>query len=247
MKVEHFTGAKALNRADDLGRLEVGRRGIPLWTQNFEHSVSCPHCLVIAISIVEPILHVLHSSPKPVQQPLPIWVGAPSTPAAQRAARHDASLLLIDVGGNAGATYATYASTLRERGRDPRDFGVHGMMLDAFFISDDPERTRERIRPFVEFDATAMAGWYEESARSGHDPVLLDLLESGKGMRPPGLEEMVVPDASHSIRAIERKLEEAPYTHLVFGGGNTTPSGLPADEMLPYLERFAREVIPHFR
>ena len=42
--------------------------------------------------------------PRPIQQPLPVWVGARSTPAARRAARHDASLLLIDVGGNAGAT-----------------------------------------------------------------------------------------------------------------------------------------------
>ena len=185
--------------------------------------------------------------PKPVQRPLPIWVGARSTPAAKRAARHDASLLLIDVGGNARVTYETYEATLRERGRDPRDFGVHGMMLDSFFISDHPERTREQLRPFVDFDAKAMAGWYEESALSGHDPVLLKMMESGGGMRPPGLQEMVVPDASVSIRAIEKKLEEAPYTHLVFGGGNTTPSGLSPQEMLPYLERFAREVIPHFR
>jgi len=185
--------------------------------------------------------------PKPVQQPLPVWVGARSTPAAERAARHDASLMLIDVGGNAEATYEAYVSVLRERGRDSRDFGVHGMMLDSFFISDDPERTRDQLRPFVDFDATAMAGWYEESALSGHDPVLLEMMESGGGMRPPGLEEMVVEDASHTIRAIEKKLEEAPYTHLVFGGGNTTPSGLPPEEMLPYLERFAREVIPHFR
>ena len=58
---------------------------------------------------------------------------------------------------------------------------------------------------------------------------------------------MVVPDASHTIHSLERKLGEAPYTHLVFGGGNTTPSGLPNSQMLPYLERFAREVIPHFR
>ena len=42
-----------------------------------------------------------------------------------------------------------------------------------------------------------------------HDPVLLEFLQSGQAMRPPGIGEMVVPDASHSIRAIERKLEEA--------------------------------------
>ena len=164
-----------------------------------------------------------------------------------RAARHDASLLLIDVGGNARDTYEIYAETLRERGRDPADFGVHGMMLDSFFISDDPEKTKALIRPHVEFDMTAMAGWYEESATSGHDPVLLAAMQSGQGMTPPTVDDMVVPDAAHTIASIERKLDEAPYTHLVFGGGNTTPSGLGNDAMLPYLERFAREVIPHFR
>jgi probable F420-dependent oxidoreductase len=185
--------------------------------------------------------------PKPVQRPLPVWVGARSTPAAERAARHDASLLLIDVGGNAAKTYEAYTRVLRERGRDPKDFGVHGMLLDSFFISDDPDKTKEEIRPFVEFDMTAMSGWYEESALSGHDPVLKEAIEKGQGMIPPTLDDMVVPDASHTIRSLEKKLTEAPYTHLVFGGGNTTPSGLPNSQMLPYLERFAREVIPHFR
>ena len=66
-------------------------------------------------------------------------------------------------------------------------------------------------------------------------------------MTPPALADAVVADAAETIRTIEAKLEEAPYTHLVFGGGNTTPSGLPAAKMIPYLERFAREVIPHFR
>ncbi len=185
--------------------------------------------------------------PKPVQRPLPIWVGARSTPAAARAARHDASLMLIDVGGHARDTYEVYESGLRERGRDPKDFGVHGMVLGSFFISDDPDRTRAEIRPYLEWEQTAMAGWYEESAESGHDPVLLEAMRQGEGMTPPAPADAVVADASETIRAIEVKLEEAPYTHLVFGGGNTTPSGMPAAKMIPYLERFAREVMPHFR
>jgi len=185
--------------------------------------------------------------PKPVQRPFPLWVGARSTPAARRAARHDASLLLIDVGGNARETYDVYAESLRERGRDPKDFGVHGMLLGSFFISDDPDRTRAEIRPYLDWERAAMAGWYEEAATSGHDPVLLESMKRGKGMTPPALADAVVPDASETIRAIEEKLEEAPYTHLVFGGGSTTPPGMPAAQMIPYLERFAREVIPHFR
>ena len=185
--------------------------------------------------------------PKPVQRPLPLWVGARSTPAAQRAARHDASLLLIDVDGNARRTYDAYAEGLRARGRDPSDFGVHGMMLGSFFISDDPDRTREEIRPYLDWEQTAMAGWYEESATSGHDPVLLEAMRGGMRMRPPSVADYVVRDGSEIVAAVERKLEEAPYTHLVFGGGNTTPAGFPAEKMYPYLERFAREVIERFR
>ena len=52
-------------------------------------------------------------------------------------------------------------------------------------------------------------------------------------MRQPGarrrwdLSSLVVGHADEIVRTIEEKLEEAPYTHLVWGGGNTTPSGYP--------------------
>lgn len=187
-------------------------------------------------------------SPQPVQQPLPLWVAARSRLAAERAARHDASLLLVDVGGNAKDTYRAYSDALTARGKNPADYGVHGMVLGSFFISDDPERTREQIRPYIEWEATSMEGWYEEAAESGHDAPLLKSMREADGLGgAPTAEAMVVSDAAQTIRAIEAKLEEAPYTHLVFGGGNTNPSGMPTSEMAPYLERFAREVIPHFQ
>lgn len=185
--------------------------------------------------------------PKPVQRPLPFWIGARSIPAAERAARHDASLLLIDVGGNAKETYEAYCDALRARGRDPNQFGLQGMIVDSFFITDDRDKTIEEIRPYVHWQSTAMKGWYEESAYSGHDPALLKVLQS-KGRRTSwGLDGYVVDDAGEIVRRIDAKLEEVPYTHLVFGGGNTTPSGLPAKKMYPYMERFAHEVISRYR
>ena len=69
-------------------------------------------------------------------------------------------------------------------------------------------------------------------------------------MRQPGarrrwdLSSFVVGHPDEIVSTIEEKLEEAPYTHLVWGGGNTTPSGYPPEKMYPYMERFAREVIP---
>ena len=62
-----------------------------------------------------------------------------------------------------------------------------------------------------------------------------------------GSEGYVVDDPGEIARRVEAKLDEAPYTHLVFGGGNTTPSGFPAKKMYPYMERFARGVIDRFR
>jgi hypothetical protein len=104
-----------------------------------------------------------------------------------------------------------------------------------------------------------MAGWYDEAADSGHDPAIVAARERGQfrlstvlGDAPEFDAEavkhrLIVTDPAESIAAINRKLQEAPYTHLVFGGGNTTPSGMRAERMYPYLERFAKEVIPAFR
>ena len=230
--------AFGINRRDRAGRMEEGLEVIRRALGNEQFSFKGRHYDIENGSVY----------PKPIQQPLPLWVGARSEPAARRAARHDASLLLIDVGGNAKATYDVYAETLRERGRDPADYGVHGMILGSFMISDDPERAFEEVRPHLEWERTAMEGWYEESAQSGHDPVLLDAMDRGqRGGGGRAIENDVVGDPAETIKVIEAKLEEAPYTHMVFGGGNTTPSGFRAKNFYPYLERFAKEVIPHFR
>ena len=138
------------------------------------------------------------------------------------------------------------ADGLVARGRDPKHFGVHGLQFGSFFIDDDRERVRELIRPYIEWEAQAMDDWYEEAARSGHDAPLQRAFEERRLERLPGVDEMIVETAAESIAAIETKLEEAPYTHLVFGAGSTLPAGMPLDQMAPYLERFAQEVIPPF-
>ena len=157
--------AFGIERRHRAGRMEEGLEVIRGALGDKPFSFSGRHYQLEAASVY----------PKPVQRPLPFWVGARSIPAAQRAARHDASLLLIDVGGNAKETYAAYSDGLHARGRDPKDFGLQGMIVDSFFISDEPAATMEEIRPYVEWQSAAMKGWYEESAYSGHDPALLEV------------------------------------------------------------------------
>ena len=171
--------------------------------------------------------------PKPVQRPLPFWVGARSTPAAQRAARHDASLLLVDVGGNAKETYAAYSDGLRARGRDPKDFGLQGMIVDSFFISDDPDATMEEIRPYVEWQSTAMKGWYEESALSGHDPALLEVLQREGRRRSWGLRGYVVDDAGGDRAARGGQARRSAVHPLRLRRGQHDAFGFPCEEDVP--------------
>ena len=231
--------AYGLHRGERAGRMEEGLQIIQGVLGNEPFSIAGRYFTMHDVSVY----------PKPIQQPLPLWVGARSVPAAERAARHDASLLLIDVGGNAKDTYKAYADLLLSRGRNPANYGVHGMIVDSFFISDDPEQTLAQIGPYVRWQMQAMNGWYEESATSGHDPALLRAMQDrrpGQG-RVWDLSGFVVSSADTIVQRIEEKREEVPYTHLVWGGGNTTPSGYPPERMYPYLERFAKEVIPRFR
>jgi alkanesulfonate monooxygenase SsuD/methylene tetrahydromethanopterin reductase-like flavin-dependent oxidoreductase (luciferase family) len=201
--------------------------------------------------------------PKPIQHPYPLWVGARAIPAAQRAARYDAHLQLVGVTSDPAETravYDAYADVLRDRGQDPARYGVHTLLTEKYFLSDDPERTWAEISPHVQWTMGAMHGWYEEAAESGHDPVLRSARERGtaatmrgRSTDPPRFDadtwqaRLVTNDPNDTIAAIDRLFEHAPYTHLVVGPGDTNPLGYPAEKMYPYLERFAKEVIPHFK
>jgi probable F420-dependent oxidoreductase len=70
-------------------------------------------------------------NPRPVQQPIPIWIGAAAEPAVRRACQiADGYLPLRPLEGGWDATMEKVHGWLREAGRDPASFGVEGR-LDA--------------------------------------------------------------------------------------------------------------------
>jgi probable F420-dependent oxidoreductase len=172
--------------------------------------------------------------PKPVQDPCPLWIGARSEVAARRAARFESPLMLV----GDREVYDAYAAALRERGRDPRDFTVHGRL--QCYVTDDPERTRALMREQDYLIGAEYDRWYKEAG---------DLVQDRERRVQAGPDEIrpgtVLGDAATCIRAIEEwRGRGVPFTHLAMWG---TRPGVPTAEMTPYLERFAREVMPHFR
>ena len=68
-------------------------------------------------------------NPRPVQQPIPIWIGAGSEPAVKRACQiADGYLPLSPIAGSYDATMEKVHGWLREAGRDLASFGVEGRL-----------------------------------------------------------------------------------------------------------------------
>lgn len=168
--------------------------------------------------------------PKPVQKPHPpLWMAATAEPAARRAARLGTHLLpQADRTGG----YDAWRDELDRLGRDHRDYRIG--LIKSWFLSDsgrdDPLwydiRERERYR------GSTYAPWLAAGyVRPGPGAVPID-------------QGYMIGDPAGLIRQIDEFAQTLPVTDLVGWG---TPPGMAPELMNPRLERFAREVMPHFR
>jgi alkanesulfonate monooxygenase SsuD/methylene tetrahydromethanopterin reductase-like flavin-dependent oxidoreductase (luciferase family) len=104
-------------------------------------------------------------TPPPVQQPVPIWVGAGSETTARRTGRLGAGLLRIDP-----ALAAAYREGLAEGGHDPAAGRVAGPA--NVFLSEDPERDRGTVAKHVAYQWSSYARYGAEgTGRPAPPPV----------------------------------------------------------------------------
>ncbi|MGE0542465.1 MAG: LLM class flavin-dependent oxidoreductase [Dehalococcoidia bacterium] len=181
-------------------------------------------------------VHDLDVTPKPVQQPHPpIWLGARGEVPARRAARFRAPLLLV----GPPAVYDAYTAALRADGVDPAGMPVLGSL--SCIVSDDPERTWAEMRDHVHYTRTLYGDWYREAA-----DLPTDAAGIGRGATDPDdlRPTFQIGTAADAIARIEAWRRSVPYTHMIF---TANPAGMRTAQTTPMLERFAREVIPHFR
>ena len=169
--------------------------------------------------------------PRPAQQPHPpIWMAASSTPAAQRAARYRLPLTMR--GGP--AVYQAYADALRAQGDDPAQFEV--LTRRSVLVADDPEAAWAQIAPYILYQTEAYASW--------ENPGLNAATDRNRSLAERARQTWIIGNAAEVIAGIEDLQRSLGLTELISFG---VPPGMPPALMLPSIERFAREVMPHFR
>jgi probable F420-dependent oxidoreductase len=88
-------------------------------------------------------------NPRPVQRPIPVWIGASAEPAVKRAcAIGDGYLPLSPLAGGWQATMDKIHGWLQEAGRDPASFGIEGRLNAGTGTPDEWQKTIEMWRGF---------------------------------------------------------------------------------------------------
>ena len=171
--------------------------------------------------------------PRPLQPGgPPLWIAAMSEAGALRAARLDTHLLPQ---GDRRLVLEPWRAALAASGRSAADYRVG--IIRPWLVSDDPERDWPRIREAERYKARLYTDWLREA----DDATTLGL--EGKRADPIP-QTWIVGDAEHCRAQLESFVREFELTDVVTWGALP---GLSPELLNRSHERFAREVLPHFR
>jgi probable F420-dependent oxidoreductase len=170
-------------------------------------------------------------TPKPVQKPLPLFMGGQSRAAIRRAARFGCHLLpssttefnLVEV----------YHAALREQGRDPADFKIK--YFRPLYCCDDRERGWDEVKHHFLYQHNLYRRWYREAGDS----------DAGELTNPDDLPRAsyivgTPDDCEAAIRAMQK---DVPFDEFIFWA---CPPGFSMERSTRSVELFAREVMPRF-
>jgi alkanesulfonate monooxygenase SsuD/methylene tetrahydromethanopterin reductase-like flavin-dependent oxidoreductase (luciferase family) len=125
----------------------------------------------------------LNVTPKPVQRPIPIWIGAFTEPAIRRAARIGASLYVPAIGiiPIIKSLFDMHTNMLKEYNYDPNK--VEKPIVREMYITDNEsgDSVWERIKEHVTYTAKGYASWGSMVDTEGNllsdpdDPKLYDI------------------------------------------------------------------------
>jgi probable F420-dependent oxidoreductase len=176
--------------------------------------------------------------PRPTQEPHPpIWIGARTRAATERAARNGYHLA-----GTGAAQAEIYRQELRAAGRNPDDF--HIAQLRFGFIGTKREKAWDDCEFGLQYLLTRYGGWLAEASDVRGDenyrnvPAVGELREQAAH----GEFDLIVGTPDDAIAQIEPL--EAYSTHLAFG---MELPGVEPKKIRKSMKLFAEQVIPHFR
>ena len=183
-------------------------------------------------------LENINVTPKPVQRPIPIWIGAFTEPAIRRAARIGAPLYVPAIGVIPIVKYLfdMHSSLLKEYGRNPDDF--EKPLVREIYISDQKsDKIWEKIKENVTYTAKGYASWGSMVDRKGNllsdptDPILYDIAR----------DQSIIGTPEECIDTIKRYMEELPINNLIC---RFKFPGISHEEAMRSMKLFTEKVLP---
>ncbi len=177
-------------------------------------------------------------TPKPIQKPIPIWIGAFTEPAIRRAARIGAPLFVPAIGTIPIVKYLfdMHAGLLEEYGRNPADF--EKPVVREMYISDEgSDAIWEKIKEHVTYTAKGYASWGSMVDRDGNllsdpnDPILYDIAR----------EQSIIGTPEECIETIKQYQEALPIDNLIC---RFKFPGITHEEAVRSMKLFVEKVLP---
>lgn len=170
--------------------------------------------------------------PRPVQNPMPIWLGGFLPKALERAGRLGDGFISI---GPIASLVDTCLEYVRKSGRDPAKYGVAGGYM-WMLVARDPERRWKEALPHFVYQLGLYSRWFTEAGMSIFSPA-----STREELEKTGF-LIVRPE-----EAVEKVREYVAANHVTSFYGWTVPPGLPPEWSDEHIELMAKEVMPAFR
>ncbi|HEY4670101.1 MAG TPA: LLM class flavin-dependent oxidoreductase [Tepidiformaceae bacterium] len=166
-------------------------------------------------------------TPKPVQDPMPLWMGGFSEPAVRRAARVADGLLA------AANVIPTYMDELEKQGKAEGPPRI-AISLPWALVAEDPDAAWSEIGEHILYQRQNYARWFSAAGTPifGGPPGSLEELRE----RSPDI--VVTPERAEGI--VRRIVSQYPVTHLYWWG---IPPGMNPKATYRSMELFSRHVI----
>ncbi|MBI2912617.1 MAG: LLM class flavin-dependent oxidoreductase [Chloroflexi bacterium] len=191
-------------------------------------------------------------TPKPVQRPIPIWLGGGVPAVQRRAGRRGYNIMPVNPGPGA---FKDYCEAALEAGHDPARLKIAGV-YDLWV--DDSDAARDEIEPIIRYLYGEQVGsWLTQRDEEGN-PVrfgmplgrqgqmdhsqwrsIRDTWAQGSAQRMP----IGTPDTV--IRGLEQFMAANPEMNYICA--RIRWDGLPRARLRRCMELLAKEVVPHFR
>lgn len=181
----------------------------------------------------------INVTPKPLQRPIPIWIGAFTEPAIRRAARIGAPLYVPAIGTVPiiKSLFDLHSSLLEEYGRNPDDF--EKPIVREFYISDkSKEDVWDDIKEYITYTAKGYAQWGSMVDYSGNlisdpaDPIIYDIVK----------DQSIIGTPEECIEDIKHYQENLPIDNLIC---RFKFPGITHQEALRSMKLFVDRVLPN--